>query len=476
MTTDFGESWWNFGAATDYTISEGVVVKKLSFTGVDGSCGWVGDSEVTDKTYLHAEVFCKSNFKIKPVDESAVEPAGYEMPFTVSEAGWHTVDIPVKPTTVNYVWNGSLKKIGFVSTMGEDLYVDNVYTYEKETSETPTGELYTISLYNKENNGAYFWAEISWKDAGNAITGLSSFSKLAITTKEAVSVQNFSANGDNGIKVMFNMMGAAFRGQTGTLSFRVSAASGKSYDVAVDYTDSEVTASGSTTVVNKVTTTDVIGFPYVVPTFTGKGDTGYTTIVKAGDIPSKAKAITIVIDNTKCAGSGDWWFCYGDTAWIANVAWTDGVGYKAEITGDNLAKVKAGGLGLIATDGLVCTNAITIDVTLDDSGSIDWSTINFLGSDGARHENQYKASGDVAKIISVQRPGWDGVSEDGIYIECATGISACSLGVDKTNFYIQGAGILIYLSNFTAKETTFTITDATGAHNVVVFYADGAEN
>ncbi|MBQ6782032.1 MAG: hypothetical protein IJP62_12530 [Treponema sp.] len=106
-----------------------------------------------------------------------------------------------------------------------------------------------------------------------------------------------------------------------------------------------------------------VTFPYTVPSFTGKGDNGYTTIVKASDIPSDATAVTIVIDNTKCAGSGDWWFCYGDTAWIANVVWTDGVGYKAEITGDNLAKIKAGGLGLIATDGLVCTNAITVSVT-----------------------------------------------------------------------------------------------------------------
>ena len=110
------------------------------------------------------------------------------------------------------------------------------------------------------------------------------------------------------------------------------------------------------------------------------------------------------------------------------------------------------------------------------STTIDWSTINFLVSDGARHENQYKASGDVKVVTSVQRPAWEGVTEDGIYIECGSGISACSLGTDKTNFYIQGAGILLYLSNFTAKETTFTITDTTGAHNVTVFYADGTDN
>jgi hypothetical protein len=47
---------------------------------------------------------------------------------------------------------------------------------------------------------------------------------------------------------------------------------------------------------------------------------------------------------------------------------------------------------------------------------------------------------------------------------------------DKTDFYIQGAGILLYLSKFTAKETTFTVTDANGVHNVTVFYADGTEN
>ena len=121
---------------------------------------------------------------------------------------------------------------------------------------TPSAAPYTITLYNKENNGAFFWSEISWKDAGDAISSASSFSELSLTSKEAVNVQNFSANGDNGIKIMFNVMGAAFRGQTGTLSFRVSTASGKAYNVAIDYTDSDVTATGSKTVVNKVTVTE----------------------------------------------------------------------------------------------------------------------------------------------------------------------------------------------------------------------------
>ena len=168
------------------------------------------------------------------------------MPFTASEAGWHAVDIPVKPTSVDYAWNGGLKKIGFVSTTGEDLYVDNVYTYEKETPAAP------------------------------------------------------------------------------------------------------------------------VSYPYVVPSFTGKGDSSYQTIIKASDIPSDATKLTITIDSTKCSGSGDWWFGYGVSSWLGKVEWDAGInGYKAEITGDTLSAIKAGGLALVATSGLVCTNAITVSVAKD---------------------------------------------------------------------------------------------------------------
>lgn len=47
-------------------------------------------------------------------------------------------------------------------------------------------------------------------------------------------------------------------------------------------------------------------------------------------------------------------------------------------------------------------------------------------------------------------------------------------GANQTK--VEGAGILLYLSSFTQKETTFTITDAQGEHEVTIYYADGSDS
>ena len=105
-------------------------------------------------------------------------------------------------------------------------------------------------------------------------------------------------------------------------------------------------------------------------------------------------------------------------------------------------------------------------------GSIDWSKIDWIGASG----DKYKISADGMTVVNVQQPGW--ASEQGIYMHGEGGISACTLGsgTDGTDFKIDGAGIVVYLSKFTKKETAFTVTNTGGTHNIVVFYADGTEN
>ena len=105
-------------------------------------------------------------------------------------------------------------------------------------------------------------------------------------------------------------------------------------------------------------------------------------------------------------------------------------------------------------------------------GSIDWSKIDWIGASG----DKYKISADGMTVVNVQQPGW--ASEQGIYMNGEGGISACTLGsgTDGTDFKIDGAGIVVYLSKFTKKETAFTVTNTGGTHNIVVFYADGTEN
>ena len=124
----------------------------------------------------------------------------------------------------------------------------------------------------------------------------------------------------------------------------------------------------------------------------------------------------------------------------------------------------------------------TFDIEVVEAGTvigINWNSIPWLGngSGDSNNTDKYKGKGDVKNFINIQQPSWDGVTGPGIYVEFGSGISSCTLGTgtDKTDFYIQGAGILLYLSSFTQKETTFTITDAQGEHEVTIYYADGSD-
>ncbi|MEE0951543.1 MAG: discoidin domain-containing protein, partial [Paludibacteraceae bacterium] len=66
-------------------------------------------------------------------------------------------------------------------------------------------------------------------------------------------------------------------------------------------------------------------------------------------------------------------------------------------------------------------------------------------------------------------PGW--AAEAGIYTYFGAGIQSCSLPEGK--YAIDGAGICLYLSAFTAKETEVTIVDATKTYVFTVYYEDG---
>ncbi|WP_191018203.1 hypothetical protein [Treponema zioleckii] len=170
--------------------------------------------------------------------------------------------------------------------------------------------------------------------------------------------------------------------------------------------------------------------------------------------------------------------------------------YKTDITEDCVFEVDAEGI-LIEENMLKVSESapegdITVKVThksgisktlalkIVASGTkvgINWDSVNWLGngSGDGKNTDKYKIKGDVKEIVNIQKPGWENLKEAGIFVVMNSGISECSLGsgTDKTDFYIQGAGILLYLSNFTQKETEFTITDTTGPHTVTVYFADG---
>ena len=108
-------------------------------------------------------------------------------------------------------------------------------------------------------------------------------------------------------------------------------------------------------------------------------------------------------------------------------------------------------------------------LNLSAASGVDWSTYTFLGdgAGGGKYTDKYKVSAaDGLTVINIQQPGF--TSEPSIYATVPAGISDCN--VSST---IQGAGIALHLSAFTAQETQVTINYAGGSCTFWVYYADG---
>ena len=108
------------------------------------------------------------------------------------------------------------------------------------------------------------------------------------------------------------------------------------------------------------------------------------------------------------------------------------------------------------------------------SFAIDWSGYEYLGdgAGGGAYSNKYKlAPGEGQGVVNIQHPGW--ATADGIYTTFPAGVTECSLGAG--NFDIDGAGMILHLSAFTAKETEVTVTHGTGTCVFTVYYEDGTE-
>ena len=114
--------------------------------------------------------------------------------------------------------------------------------------------------------------------------------------------------------------------------------------------------------------------------------------------------------------------------------------------------------------------AALFSATMFGASGVDWSTIEFLGdgAGGGAYTNKYKAStADGLTVINIQKPDW--AAEAGIYAHVPAGITDCSVAST-----LQGAGLIMHLSAFTAQETEVTINYAGGSCKFWVYYADGA--
>ena len=106
--------------------------------------------------------------------------------------------------------------------------------------------------------------------------------------------------------------------------------------------------------------------------------------------------------------------------------------------------------------------------------AIDWSGYEYLGdgAGGGAYSNKYKMTlADGQAVVNIQKPGF--ADEAGIYTTFPAGVSSCTLPSGK--YAIQGAGMVLYLSAFTAKETEVTVVHGTGTAVFTVYYEDGTE-
>lgn len=102
--------------------------------------------------------------------------------------------------------------------------------------------------------------------------------------------------------------------------------------------------------------------------------------------------------------------------------------------------------------------------------AVDWSQYSFLGdgAGGGKYTDKYKVEKveGISDIVNIQQPGW--ATEAGIYITFPAGITSCSVSGD-----IQGTGMIMHLSAFTAQETEVTVVHGLGTVVFHVYYADG---
>lgn len=178
------------------------------------------------------------------------------------------------------------------------------------------------------------------------------------------------------------------------------------------------------------------------------------------------KEVGIVSGNGTITGS----FTAGDTQSEAQILMDlrgISAGTKLSITGLSLTDTTQGG-------GQPVTTTQAPSQGGSEDTVIDWSGIAFAGDGaaGGAYTDKYKfyCDNSLVSLVNIQAPSW--ASAEGFYVTYPVAISSSSLGAG--NYNIQGSGILLHLSQFTAKETKFTVKDANGTvYTCYVYYKDG---
>lgn len=115
------------------------------------------------------------------------------------------------------------------------------------------------------------------------------------------------------------------------------------------------------------------------------------------------------------------------------------------------------------------------------ASAVDWTTIGWAGNGTPNGEltNKYKvATPEGVALVNIQNSGaW--AAETGFYITFPdAAFGELRIDGEKTNYGVQGAGVSLYISNFTAKETEVQVMNADNSAvrwTLYVYYVDGTE-
>ena len=114
--------------------------------------------------------------------------------------------------------------------------------------------------------------------------------------------------------------------------------------------------------------------------------------------------------------------------------------------------------------------ALTLAMSASAASGVDWNTIDWVNENGnTAYAQKYKVSQDNGQpnIVNIQDKG----GQLAIYVHVPAAITECSV-----SSVIDGAGIWLHLSAFTAQETQVTIKYDAGNKSCTfwVYYADGS--
>ena len=105
----------------------------------------------------------------------------------------------------------------------------------------------------------------------------------------------------------------------------------------------------------------------------------------------------------------------------------------------------------------------------------DWDNIDWLGGP-AEYAEQFKIckEGEQPGVVNIQNPNWSAKTEIGIYVTFpSAAFGAISLA--EENYELQGAGMLMFLKAFTAKETEVSVVCQDQEIVFTVYNAKGAD-